>query len=183
MKAKPKKHDNPILQVIADHREKEGWWNEGYLGPGFRVKREHLDVGDYTIEGMEDYARIERKESLMEVAMNVGNIDGRKRFSSMLKKLASFPFRAFIITDTMAGAFAKNRYASFQIPPSTIINWLFTIHFEFGIPVLLVGRGEHAKFAVRSIFRRIAKLRDTPKSRVKCSFVPLSSISAKRIEP
>ena len=81
------------FKVIKDTREKKGhgwWFEEDAYCIGTDVSK--VDIGDYTIEGMEHILSIERKESVSEFAGNCGE----KRFHRELEKLATFPY-AFLL--------------------------------------------------------------------------------------
>lgn len=80
--------------VIRDTREKPafGWsWAEDAWCAGTIISK--VDTGDYTIEGLEDYVCIERKQSIDEFAHNCIE----KRWKDCMKRMSEvkFPFLLF----------------------------------------------------------------------------------------
>ena len=81
------------FHIIKVTREKKGhgwWYDENAYCSGTSVAK--VEIGDYTIEGMEHLLCIERKESVSEFAGNCSE----KRFFTELKRMGTFP-HAFLI--------------------------------------------------------------------------------------
>jgi ERCC4-type nuclease len=128
--------DRPIT-VLRDDREKNPWRIQS---PDFSMKRKRLDVGDYTIDGYEDYVAIEKKSGLKEFITNLGSKD-RKRFVRTLENLAEYEIKCIVIEDTLD----KKLYNLFEtmptkLSPTSVYFWINKIIIHYGIPVLFVGR-------------------------------------------
>jgi ERCC4-type nuclease len=81
------------FHIIKDTREKKGhgwWYDENAYCSGTTVAK--VDIGDYTIEGMEHLLCIERKESVSEFAGNCSE----KRFFTELKRMGTFSHMLFL---------------------------------------------------------------------------------------
>ncbi len=94
------------------------------------VARRKLDVGDYSIEGFETVAAIERKE-LNDYVQTV--IYQRERFAKELKKLAAYRLKAIVVEASMADVLA-GRYEG-NVPPQSVIGATAGIILGFGVPV------------------------------------------------
>ena len=89
-----------------------------------------LDAGDYSIEGFETVAAIQRKE-LNDYVQTV--IYHRERFAKELKKLAAYRLKAIVVEASMADVLA-GRYEG-HVPPKSVIGATAGIILGFGVPV------------------------------------------------
>lgn len=141
------------IQIIRDDREKKPW-DEKYLGSNFTCSVTRLNVGDYTIKGMEDIVRFEKKENWEELAINVGGTTNRNNFIKELRALSEFPIRALIINDSIKNLDKPYFRFAKVTTPAIVRLWLLNITLEYGIPVYQVGRGIQARMLVREIFTK-----------------------------
>jgi ERCC4-type nuclease len=100
----------------------------------FKVKKETLDTGDYSIQGLTEYIRIERK-SLQDLVMCVGR--ERKRFEKEISRLKAYETRAVVVEarweDLVKGKWRGN-VTSAQVIGS-VLGWVAS-----GIPILTPGK-------------------------------------------
>lgn len=79
-----------MFTIIRDTREKNGFFDfpidEKAYG-AIKVVDKGLNAGDYTVEGLEDIIRIERKATTGELYNNLGKKHMRKRFHAEMEKL------------------------------------------------------------------------------------------------
>jgi len=112
------------MVIVIDTREQHPY---SFTIP---VARRKLDAGDYSIEGFETVAAIERKE-LNDYVQTV--IYQRERFAKELKKLAAYRLKAIIVEASMADVLA-GRYEG-HVPPQSVIGATAGIILGFGVPV------------------------------------------------
>jgi hypothetical protein len=79
--------------ILQDNKEKTPWTLNFYTECEAQESI-HLETGDYTIKGLEDKVRIERKHSTGELAMNLGRKS--KQFQEELRRLKLYPHRYLI---------------------------------------------------------------------------------------
>mgnify|MGYP001393606267 CR=1 FL=1 len=92
--------------------------------------RRKLDAGDYSIEGFETVAAIERKE-LNDYVQTV--IYQKDRFRKELAKLANYRLKAIVVEASMSDVVA-GRYEG-HISPQSVIGATVGIILGFGVPV------------------------------------------------
>tara|TARA_Y100001938_G_scaffold134373_1_gene194756 strand:- start:655 stop:1110 length:456 start_codon:yes stop_codon:yes gene_type:complete len=98
------------MKIIRDTREQQGF----QFFAQAEIIEQALDAGDYTIEGLEDFIRIERKASTGELYHNLAKKTMKARFHREMEKL-----------DTI-----HNAYIVCEFPES----FLYTFPENSGIP-------------------------------------------------
>lgn len=105
------------------------------------VKTKHLDVGDYTVEGMEDLLALERK-SLPDLIGTV--IQRRNRFISLCEELSRYRWRAIIVEATYKDI--KSDYGKLGLEtrahPNAVSGSLDAAEVRFNIPVIYASRNK-----------------------------------------
>lgn len=97
------------------------------------VEKNTLDTGDYSIKGLEDYVRIERK-SLQDLIGCIGK--ERERFERELVRLKGFNHKAVVVECYWSDIYAENWRG--QIKSSHVIGSLGRWQLD-GIPFILSG--------------------------------------------
>lgn len=135
--------------IVVDTREQDAW-----EFPGVETVSFGLQVGDYSVLGLETRVAIERK-SLEDF---VGSVTfGRERFWRELEKLRTYEVRA-VIVEAMLLDVAGGHYRS-RATPASILASSLAITVDFGIPVLWAGdRQLAARCALWMLRRAHAKL-------------------------
>lgn len=131
--------------IIADTREKVRHGSQYTFeccGDVFPVYREKLDVGDYSIFGLEDRFAIERKSHADAWATFGG---GRERFERELERSRSLDYFGIIIESTLRGLRVPPRFIE-QVTPATIINSLISWSIGFKVFIWLADDRMHAEF-------------------------------------
>lgn len=146
------------ITVIHDDREKDPW-NQEYLGKDFEVKVARIGTGDYTIHGMEDLLRIEKKSSWEELALNISIKRHRENFEAELKRLQEFPVRLLIIHDYYSRLRVLNSFRHTSTRPSVILGWLQNVQLEYGIQVMPIGPKPIAREQVKQILTKLFEYR------------------------
>ena len=108
----------------------------------FNIKRRRLQTGDYTIEGFEKILAVERKDSILEVALNISG-KHRKRFEAAIQRLARFKHKYFIIEDDPKNILRTVRKLpkKSSITTRSLCFWFMKIMVVYKIPVLFIGSG------------------------------------------
>jgi len=89
----------PEYTIIRDTREQQGYHFKPYnLCVGMEDLK--LDTGDYTIKGLEDKICVERKASVTELALNLGQ--DKHRFMNEIQRMKHFPHRYLVLEFSMA---------------------------------------------------------------------------------
>ncbi|HOP40532.1 MAG TPA: ERCC4 domain-containing protein [Geobacteraceae bacterium] len=112
------------MVIIIDTREQRPY---GFSVPTIRRK---LDAGDYSIEGYESVAAVERKE-LNDYVQTV--IYQKERFRKELKKLAGYRLKAIVVEASMSDILSK-QYEG-HISPVSVIGATVAIHLSYGVPI------------------------------------------------
>ncbi len=110
--------------IVIDTREQHPY------SFSFPTVRRKLDAGDYSIEGFETVAAIERKE-LNDYVQTV--IYQKERFRKELAKMADYRLKAIVVEASMADVIA-GRYEG-HISPQSVIGATAGIILWFNIPV------------------------------------------------
>ena len=119
------------IPVVFDTREQKPW---AFDPTRFSMSRETLRPGDYTVRGMEDELRIERKS----LGDFVGTVIGDwMRFRKSLNRLAYYDVSLIVVEADLEDVFAR-RYESDALPES-IIGRANGIFLDHGIQVAWWG--------------------------------------------
>jgi ERCC4-type nuclease len=136
------------LTAIVDTREQMAW----NLEP-MKIVAKGLDVGDYSILGLESVIAIERK-SLADFVMCCGG--ERERFQRELDRLRGWPVHAVII-EASWGEFQmaqwRSKLTSKQVMAS-FVSWVAQGH-----TLILAGNAENAALVCRGILFYAARYR------------------------
>lgn len=131
--------------IIIDTREKRPL--------SFPVsRRATLPTGDYSLEGLESIAAVERK-SLADLYGCIGQ--SRERFERELERLASLRFPAIVIESTLSGLLQAPRFS--DVHPHACIQSVIAWGTKYRIPVWLCDDRRHAAAMVRSILMHAFK--------------------------
>ena len=144
----PAKYEPSWVTAIVDTREQQPL----ELNP-IGVEQGTLATGDYTIKGLENIARVERK-SLPDLLQCCGQ--ERERFEREIERLLAFPVRVLIVEASWADidmAQWRSKLTSQQVAGS-LVGWAAR-----GIQVELVGSHERAGRFVSRLFYIIARRR------------------------
>ena len=125
MKGTPK----PVL--IIDTREQTPF---NFHDPTVTVTRRALPAGDYTLEGLEDLAVVERK-SLDDLVKSL--IQDRERFHRELRKLQNIP-GACVVVEAGLNDLLAHQYKS-GVHPNAVLGAVLSVIVDFAIPVYFCG--------------------------------------------
>lgn len=139
-----------IPRIIVDTREQKPWDFELH-----ETTRAKLDVGDYSLEGMEHLICIERKASLVDFAQSIISERFERELRRMTHKyrylILDFDFDDMIrYPDTLPGFKNKDKI---KITGKFLMRRLFELQLKYKFVPLFVGA--YGAESVLSLFRRI----------------------------
>lgn len=149
-----------MFNVIVDTREQQPW---NFTSSSINeIKRQKLDTGDYSIEGMEDILCIERKQSVSELAGNITD----KRFIRELERMAKFRFKFLILEfdyysidifpqgSTIPEKFRKN----IRVSGNYIMKMLSEIQVKYGVHVVTCMNSNYASHVASNIMKQVIEI-------------------------
>lgn len=150
--------DGACETILVDTREQTPWEFEGVYFHGemrtFPTRRATLKSGDYTLEGLESFAAIERK-SLADFLSSITR--GRDRFKREMERLADFRSKAIIVEQPLDDAFNAREFGSLVNPDSiagTIASW----GARYGIQFLFCRNRASAQFVALHFLNQAKRL-------------------------
>jgi len=126
--------------IIVDTRDKKDhrWTFEDFNDEEFvGIEIKKLDIGDYSVLGMEDVFAIERKKSISEIINNIATKD-KHRFKRELANLKEYKYPYIICEFTIDELLHGSRFS--QVSPYYILSVLLEIEVELGIPIHFAGK-------------------------------------------
>jgi len=138
----------PPLVVVIDTREQRPW----QFSEGTAVVRAALSAGDYSVQGLEERVRIERKS--LDDFVNCC-VHQRKRFVRELEKLQAYELRAIIVEASLLDV-AAQAYRS-KAKPKAIVASSVAFHVDYGIPTLWAGDHRRAGRLAELLLGRFAR--------------------------
>jgi len=139
--------------IVVDSREKKPFWKTN-------VVKKKLDVGDYSIEGLEDRIAIERK-SPGDLFGTLGK--GHKRFKKELERALKYDYFAIVVETNYSNILKKEFDGAYnsKMLGYVITSILFTIHVKYNIPVFFANGRVEAKQIVKELLKACNKLYTT----------------------
>jgi hypothetical protein len=153
----------PDFYVIKDTREQDGYYFSKY-GNCLGMVEQKLDTGDYAVQGLEDKACIERKGSIEELAINLGQ--KKHAFLNEVERMKEFPHKFLILEFNLEDLIGfpqnsripeKNK-ASVKITGKYMIKCLMEFQIHDNIHVLFCGNKHNAFLTASSILKRINEM-------------------------
>ena len=143
------------VTILVDDRERNPWT---IPHPDFKLKKQRLKVGDYTIKGYEDQVAIEKKSGIVELISNLSGKD-RTRFKRFLEKLSKYPIKCIVIEDSMSHIdIAFRSCPKTHLEPASIYYWLSIITIKYKIPTLFIGSNKQQRdYFLYYLFSEIMK--------------------------
>ena len=132
--------------VVCDTREQKPLWEDT------DIVRKKLDVGDYSILGMEDKIAIERKNC----ADAYGTFTaGMERFKKEIERAKSYDYFAIMIEGSFGKMLGKKFTNSkfIKVPGKTVMATLNTLRVKYGVPVIFCQNRTEMKKEMTYIFQ------------------------------
>jgi len=141
------------FKIIRDTREQAG---KGWI---FRasancsgMKKHKLDVGDYTIEGLEDKLVVERK-TIGDLWNTLGTKKGYERFLREWDRAKNHRLKFLVIEASIKDIDAGYRWS--KVRPSLIHARLISLQVKHNIHVIFAGRLDKARGYIRRLFDKL----------------------------
>jgi hypothetical protein len=152
------------IVVLQDSREKEGKWNFLFSSLVKDQKIIGLKEGDYTIEGLEEVLRIERKRTTSELAINLGS--KFKQFKAEFEKLKRFKYKYLVCEfslDTLLefpvnSSVPKYLWSKLRLNGKFMLKKIEELSAEYGVEFLFCNNKYEAEQTVLEIFRSVYML-------------------------
>jgi len=150
-----KPRPDPKFTIIRDTREQEG---KGWLFrasancDGVEIKK--LNVGDYTVKGLEDVLAIERK-TIGDLWNTLGASKNYQRFLREWKRGENHKFKFLIIEGSLADINKGYRWS--KVPVATIHAKLLSLQIHHNVHVVFAGRMDNARAYVRRLMSKVFK--------------------------
>ena len=126
----------PKPVVLIDTREKFPFDFSRFSNWIAKQKKQKLNVGDYSIEGMEDLIVMERK-SLSDLITTL--IQQRNRFFRLCEKMTQYRWRALFVEASYEDI--KSPYGEYtKAHPNAVSGTLDALEAKYGIPVIYTSR-------------------------------------------
>jgi len=143
------------MDIIIDTREQHSLPFK--TGNKNTIEIKTLNVGDYSLKGLEDKIAIERK-SLPDLFGTLGK--GNKRFKKELQRAQKLDYFAIIIEGDYDKVLNKDFEGSFytKMKGHVIISILFTIHVKYGINIFFCKDRYQCVRMIKDIFKSYLKI-------------------------
>lgn len=142
------------LIIVIDNREQRpldfSRWAEVQTVTGT------LNVGDYSLCGMETHVAIERK-SADDLVSSLCH--GRNRFEAELVRARGYELFV-IVAECSLQDIAEHRYTSKMLPHG-VLQSLFAYQCRYGVATLWAGSREGAAYVVKSLLEKFLRERQT----------------------
>ena len=146
--------------ILVDTKEKQPWV---FLDSAVQdVVFQHIETGDYTVEGYEELLCIERKKSIAELA---GNIH-QDRFTRELQRMTEFPYRYIVVESSfehvvnypfMEGLPPKIE-RKLQVRGKYLVKCFARLQVKYGINIIYCGNKERAQLMALYLMKEVLNL-------------------------
>ncbi len=150
----------PKYKIIQDTREQQGLYFGPYEQCEGMVTRK-LDTGDYTIEGLEDKICIERKASVEEIAINLGQ--KKHPFMAEIQRMSTFDHKFLILEFSVDDVLKfpegtripEEKKKTLKITGKYLMKCLNEFEIHDGIHVVFCGNKHNAFMFLSGLFKRL----------------------------
>lgn len=147
----------PKPKIIVDTREQKPHKfhkSKNCLG----MEQKKLDFGDYTIEGLENFIIIERKQSIDELCGNIGK--NRKRFEKELERMQVCRYRFIVVEDYLSSIY---RRTFSRMKPNAVFETIWAWELKYDVRFIFAGTRKMAHKIIRSLLLRAHKYKEEGK--------------------
>ena len=142
--------EKKTIKILIDTREKKPFTFASYDA---EIESKAIDAGDYTVEGYENFVRIERKANANELLGNIGA--NWARFTREMEKLRGIPYKCIVVSgpDNFNYYYEKGLT---KLTPGFAYRQISLLHIEYGVPVYFLANPAAAEnFTYRYFLRAI----------------------------
>jgi hypothetical protein len=145
------------FNIVVDTREQKPW-----AFAECNTVHKKLDTGDYSIEGLENFLCIERKNSVSEIANNISEQRFRDEIERMSNYLYKFILLEFSLQDVLDYPKGSNvppkMWSKIKIRPLYILKFLTELQIKDNIHVIFCDRPAAAEQMAFSIIKRVNEM-------------------------
>lgn len=150
----------PKYKIIQDTREQQGLFFGPYEQCDGMITQK-LDTGDYTIEGLEDKICIERKASVEEIAINLGQ--KKHPFMAEIQRMSTFDHKflvmEFSIDDILrfpeGTRIPEEKRKTLKITGKYLLKCINEFQIYDDIQVVFCGNKHNAFLYLSGLFKRL----------------------------
>ena len=197
--------------ILVEHRERLPWQPWIYIqrrGWFLPTKRAHLKFGDYAIEGLERFARIEKKAAdLYSTLLGSGEVtelgEANPNLDRFRREMMKFRDPMFLEPGAFTGLWIEGREEDLLLrrpphadawrkkDPADVFNMLASLQ-DYGVPITFVGSARVAGLRLGTAFYRIWRQATMAKEQKKAAgrqidilmpWIPLDSRPVDEVEP
>lgn len=149
---RPKVGQDKFL-IVRDTREQAGkGWAFRASSNCLGMEKKKLDVGDYTVSGLEDILMVERK-TLGDLWNTLGKQTNYRRFLREMDRAKNHRLKYLVIEATLAEVDAGYRYS--KVSPANIHAKLISLQVKYGVHIIFAGRLDKARGWTRRLFDKV----------------------------
>jgi ERCC4-type nuclease len=139
--------------IIRDTREQAGHgWNFRASANCLGVEKKKLDVGDYTVSGLEDKLMVERK-SLGDLWNTLGQQKNYERFLREMERAKDHRLKYLVIEATLAQVDSGYKWS--KVSPANLHAKLISLQVNHNLHVIFAGREDKARTWTRRLFDKV----------------------------
>jgi ERCC4-type nuclease len=146
--------------IIKDTREQTGYYFSKYNLCDGMIERK-LDTGDYAIDGLEDQICVERKSSVAELAINLGQ--KKHAFLAEINRMKTFEHKYIVLEFSMADLakfpegtnIPQKARSGVKITGRYMLRCLMEFEIYDDVNVIFAGDKENAFMFISSLFKRM----------------------------
>lgn len=144
------------FNIIIDTREQKPW---DFANADVVTTRKKVEIGDYTIEGLENRLCIERKRNVSEFIFNFTE----DRFHRLIKKIQAFEWKyillEFSIDDVMLypinSGIPDRQLHKVKLKGDFLLKCISKLQVYYDIHVLFCGDADNAKIMALNIMKQV----------------------------
>lgn len=143
--------------ILRDTREQKGkgWMFRASANCEGMISKK-LDVGDYSIKGLEDIIMVERK-TIGDLWGTLGNPNNYERFLKEWNRAKNHRMKYLIIEGTLRDVNAGYKWS--KVKPAIIHARLISLQVKHNVHVIFAGRLDIARAYVRKLFDKLYRYR------------------------
>jgi ERCC4-type nuclease len=158
---------NQDFTIIVDTREQTPWELRDFVTAKLK-----LDVGDYSVQGLENIFCIERKRNVSEFAHNITE----SRYENFVQRLSSIP-HAFLLLEfnledvmkyPIGSTVPKHLWSKIKISPQFILKHIIELQTNHNIAVMFCGNAHNAQKLAAQICEKMHKTKRPPTEVSEC---------------
>jgi len=150
--------------IVIDTREQTPWEflpekKPGKYGIDGAIVAK-IDAGDYTIQGLENILRIERKAGFSELFNNLSSKSERERLDRSFERMQDVKYKYMIIESSINSdvfTLSVPQFKNYGFTVKALMKYLLEIQMKYGVQIIFAGDAPAAKSIAKMIFEKVAR--------------------------